>query len=298
LAWPASGQSIIEKGEATRLPRLDVYTPPVTLAAAADIYRRMTVPVGVAGGGTFPFVADTGANRSVVSEELAVKLGLARGSEEPLNGIAGVQMTPTAIADLAVGGRVELGVALSILPAAAIGGDGMLGLDRLEGRQLTLDFKGQALHIARAGRRLHDPAEIAVRARRRDGQLVLVDADIAGIPIIAFLDSGAQNTMGNRVLRSMAEARAPGARWVEAPIVSATGQSIPSEMAELPRLRIGGLRLPNWPVFFADLHMFRMWSLIDRPAIVVGVDILSRFQSVCLDFARDEVRFLPPQPSI
>jgi hypothetical protein len=34
-----------------------------------------------------------------------------------------------------------------------------------------------------------------------------------------------------------------------------------------------------------------MWNMIDKPAILLGVDILSRFQYVCLDFARDEVRF-------
>jgi len=37
-----------------------------------------------------------------------------------------------------------------------------------------------------------------------------------------------------------------------------------------------------------------MWNLTDKPAILIGVDLLSRFESVCLDFARNEVRFRPP----
>jgi hypothetical protein len=37
-----------------------------------------------------------------------------------------------------------------------------------------------------------------------------------------------------------------------------------------------------------------LWKLIDRPAILLGVDILSRFEYVCLDFARGEVRFRLP----
>ncbi len=40
-----------------------------------------------------------------------------------------------------------------------------------------------------------------------------------------------------------------------------------------------------------------MWRLTDRPAILLGVDVLSRFEWVCLDFARDEVRFRLPTRS-
>ncbi|MGI9169828.1 MAG: retroviral-like aspartic protease family protein, partial [Caulobacteraceae bacterium] len=67
--------------------------------------------------------------------------------------------------------------------------------------------------------------------------------------------------------------------------------------ADLPQLRVGGMRLPNWPVAFADLHTFQMWDLTRKPAILLGVDVLSRFQSVCLDFSRNEVRFRLPERS-
>ena len=67
-----------------------------------------------------------------------------------------------------------------------------------------------------------------------------------------------------------------------------------ADFADLPGLRIGGLSLPTWPVAFADLHTFRLWNLTDRPAILIGVDILSRFETVCLDFRHDEVRFRLP----
>jgi hypothetical protein len=241
-------------------------------------------------------VVDTGANQSVISAELAEKLNLARGPIEPLNGVAGVQQTPTTRADLTMGAAVQTGVVLSILSERAIGGDGLLGLDRLDGHELILDFQDQTLEIWPPRRLFRDPGDIAVKARRRDGQLTLVDADLAGIPLVAFLDSGAQNTIGNMALRQLALTRNPTTRWSATPIVSATGQSIDAEMADLPHLRVGGMRLPNWPVAFADLHTFRMWDLVERPAILLGVDVLSRFEQVCLDFNRNEVRFrLPPR---
>ena len=271
------------------------YDPPTSLSTVADIYRRMTVPIRINGAGPYPFVVDTGANQSVISIELARELGLPIGPSEPLNGVAGVQDALTTKADLEVGALRQAAVVLSMLPAAAVGGAGMLGLDRLEGQELTLNFRGQTLGISSPHRLYRDPLDIAVKARRRDGQLTLVDADLAGIPLVAFLDSGAQNTVGNMALRSLALTRNPKSLWSDTQIVSATGQSMAAEMADLPALRVGGMHLPNWPVAFADLHTFRLWNLTQKPAILLGVDVLSRFESVCLDFARNEVRFRLPQ---
>ncbi len=274
------------------------YEPPASLTTIADIYRRMTAPIRVNGSGPFAFVVDTGANQSVISAELAAQLGLPKGPTEPLNGVAGVADAETTTADLEIGPRRQSKVVLSVLPAAAVGAAGMLGLDRLEGQELTLDFRGQTLGISSPSRLYRHPDDVAVKAHRRDGQLTLVDADLAGIPLVAFLDSGAENTVGNMALRQLAQTRNPTCLWTNTPIVSATGQTIEAQIADLPSLRVGGLRLPNWPVAFADLHTFRMWDLTNRPAILLGVDIMSRFEWVCLDFARDEVRFrLPTRPS-
>jgi predicted aspartyl protease len=285
---------------ASRIPQsLDPsgYVPPSDLKTIADIYRRMTAPISVDGQGPFAFVVDTGANQSVISEELASELNLVRGPMEPLNGVAGVQLTPTTTARLSVGDRPDGEVLLSILPSAAIGGLGMLGLDRLADQRLTLDFRDQRLRIEASNRSWRDPDDVAMKAHRRDGQLTLVDADLDGVPVVAFLDSGAQNTIGNMVLRDLAITRSPTSLWSAVPILSATGQTISAEFADLPQLRVGGLHLPNWPVAFADLHTFQMWGLTRTPAILLGVDVLSRFEYVSLDFARAEVRFRLPQPA-
>ena len=298
LAAPRVAQAVVvDRVESmSRLRPLEdqPYDPPTSLSTVADIYRRMTVPIRINGAGPYPFIVDTGANQSVISTELALKLGLPTGPTEPLNGVAGVEDAFTTTADLEVGARRQNAVVLSMLPAASVGGAGMLGLDRLEGQELTLDFRGQTLGISAPGRLHRDPLDIAVKARRRDGQLTLVDADLAGIPLVAFLDSGAQNTVGNMALRSLAQTRNPRSLWSDTQIVSATGQTMSAEMADLPALRVGGMHLPNWPVAFADLHTFRMWNLTQKPAILLGVDVLSRFESVCLDFSRNEVRFRLP----
>ena len=270
------------------------YQPPSRVSAIMDIYKRMTMAVKVAGGGPYQFVADTGANQSVISAEIAASLGLLLGPSVPLNGVAGVQLTPTTEASVEIGPRPKRQATLSVLPQAAIGAPGMIGLDLLDGAQLTLDFSRQTLTIDDDAARSGMSDEIHLKAHRRDGQLILVDADLAGIRVTAFLDSGAQDTIGNMALRDLAVTRYPLIPFRPIPIVSVTGQSIDAQFADLPGLRIGGLSVPNWPVAFADLHTFRMWDLVSRPAVLIGVDILSRFETVCLDFRRDEVRLRLP----
>ncbi len=278
----------------TRIPSSeDVYEPPTNLGMVADLYRRMSAPLFIDGHGPFPFIVDTGANQSVISAELAARLSLPLGPEVPVNGVAGVQMAPTARATISIGPRRRRPVNLLVLPALAIGGAGLLGLDGLDGQSLALDFKRGVLRIERSQRGLADGREVTLKARRRDGQLTLVDAHIAGIPITAFVDSGAQSTIGNRALQQLASRRQAGV-WSTADIVSVTGQTIASDLADLPSLRFGGMSLPHWRVAFADLHTFQLWNLTERPAILVGIDVLSRFETVTLDFARDEVRFRLP----
>jgi predicted aspartyl protease len=301
LAAPAArAQMVTVGGEATRVPSqtptpgLQGYEPPATLRSVVDIYKRMTGPVRVEGTGPYPFVVDTGANQSVLSAEIAEQLGLKSGDPQPLNGVAGVQITPTVTAKLQFGGRSAHDVTLSVLPAASIGGPGMLGLDQLDGARLTLDFGREQVTIDEgpalpgAGDAFH------MAAQRREGQLTLVDANLAGIKVTAFLDSGAQDTIGNMALRELAITRYPLTPIQQVPIVSVTGQTIDAEFADLPALRIGGVTLPNWPVAFAELHIFKMWNLTGAPAILIGIDVLSRFETVCLDFRHDQVGFRLP----
>jgi hypothetical protein len=172
----------------------------------------------------------------------------------------------------------------------------MLGLDLLNGAQLTLDF-GRKLVTIGGSHGDMGPGEAVLSARRRDGQLTLISASLAGVPVTAFIDSGAQDTVGNLALRQMAVRRYPTTSFNQVPIVSVTGQTMQCEILDLPGLRIGSLSLPNWPVAFADLHVFSMWNLIDRPAILLGIDVMTRFETVCLDFSRSEVRFRLPQTS-
>ena len=237
-------------------------------------------------------MVDTGANQSVIASELADQLGLPIGPASPLNGVAGIENARTTTASLGIGRRTLPHQGFSLLPREGIGGDGLLGLDSIGRAALTLDFARRSLRIDSGHGNWRDPLALAVKATRRDGQLTLVKVSIGAIRLTAFIDSGAQSTIGNMALRRLAITRGSILAWGGTTIISSTGQTITAEIADLPDLRVGNLHLPVWPVAFADLHTFQMWNMVEAPALILGVDILSRFESVCIDFARDEVRFV------
>ena len=69
------------------------------------------------------------------------------------------------------------------------------------------------------------------------------------------------------------------------------GESFQGEMLYLPFVRLGGLHLGNVPVIYADVHVFDIWDLKTTPALVLGMDMLTQFETVSLDFGRSRVRF-------
>lgn len=300
----------------TPLPPAPADTAPssaadAVLQAGFDPVQRMTVPVMIEGKGPFTFVVDTGANHSVLSIETAQGLGLPSGGAAAIHGIAGVEPAETVyVRQLAIGSVVSKRIRMPLLARRNLGADGLLGVDVLTRRDVQLDFERNRFNIApsnssfrqttttggtgRLGTPVFNPNIVVVAARYRFGQLTIVDAEVGvGLAITAFLDSGAQSTVGNLALRNAAFLQEPGLalRTTRVQLVSATGQTVSGDLARLPGLRLGGLRIGNLSCVFADLHTFKIWDLVDRPAILIGMDVMRHFKTIELDFGRREVVF-------
>lgn len=63
----------------------------------AEARNRLTVPVGIGSSGPFPFVIDTGAERTVISRELAKRLGLSAGTPVGLASMVDQSMVSTVL---------------------------------------------------------------------------------------------------------------------------------------------------------------------------------------------------------
>lgn len=122
------------------------------LALSHDAASRLTVSVTIDGKGPFNFVIDTGSDRTVISRELASRLGLPKGPDVMLHGSAGVDQVETAvISRLSIGNRAVEAVDAPVLAAANLGADGMLGIDSLRDEHIVMDFKNNTLSATPSG---------------------------------------------------------------------------------------------------------------------------------------------------
>lgn len=270
----------------------------VDIDAGYDPDLRMTAPVLVEGRGPYPFVVDTGANRSVIAAEVALALGLPPAGQVQLHSISGVEIVPTVrVRSLDVGGLTARDLRMPVLPRAAMGADGLIGLDALKRRVVELDFNQRKLRVSKSARRTvlrTTTSRLAnVRARYRSGPLNLVDARAAGRPITAFVDSGAESTVVNTALR---DAMPTGALTypfglAPVPVYGVGGSAMQGQIAMLRSLSFEGVELKDMPVVVSDLHTFSLWDLQDRPAMLLGANTLRVFSTVTLDFGEGVVLF-------
>jgi predicted aspartyl protease len=266
-----------------------------TLGLTEDRTSRMTVPVRIDGQGPFDFIVDTGAERTVISSELARALELAPGRTATVHSMSEVSRIETVvIPDLRIGTRSVMGIHAPALAHAYLGASGMLGVDSLQTQRVVFDFGRREMTITPSRRREERWPEgtIVVTGRRLLGRLVLVDASFDGQRIWVVIDTGSQISVGNSALRSALQRR--GRLGLMAPVrmMSVTGGLIEAEYTIARRIRIGGADINNLPVAFHDVHPFRQLGLSDRPALLLGMDALQLFERVSVDFANRRVRVL------
>jgi predicted aspartyl protease len=269
---------------------------PTQIDTGRDRYEHMLAPVAINGQGPFNFLMDTGANVSCVSHELAERLALEPGPPARVHTVVGVRERPMVLIDqLRVGARDRRKVRAPAMPIRNAGVDGVLGVDWLKGQRLVLGFKARSLEITKSRTDTSREGRVVVPTRRRMGQLTIVDADLSGKRISAMIDSGSQVSICNSRLREMVMAAERKKGPVEPPrrvrLESLAGEPFTGEMLYLPFMRLGGLHLGNVPVVYAEMHVFELWDLKDTPAVMLGMDLLTQFTTVAMDFGRSQVRF-------
>lgn len=271
--------------------------PAVFLDTALDEIDRMTVEVFIDGQGPFNFVVDTGADRSALSIPLAARLGLERGPDVMLHGVGGSALTPTAKVPLMVAGDAQIKNAeLPVLSPERLGVDGLLGVDMLDRRNVIMDFRRKRLEVRRSSpltSAFPGVREVSVMADARFGRLAIANARVSGVRCVAFIDSGSGASMGNMAL---AEAIKLRVRRHPEPalairLIGAAGEATVGELRVVRSIELGALRMTNLPLVMADLHIFDVWNLNSRPAVLLGVDVLKMFARVELDFGSDRVKF-------
>ncbi len=272
-----------------------------TLGYTSDQTLRMTVSVDIDGSGPFPFIVDTGAERTVVSRELAEALGLESRGDVTLATVANVRRVPSVQIDsMRVGRRTLNDIHAPALERANMGALGMLGVDSLRSQRVVFDFERQELTLTQSHLDDRDwPSDtIVITGRTKLGRLILTDAQVDGQRVRVIIDTGSQQTVGNMALRRRLAARDPLGRIGVMDLIGVTGDRVQAEYALAKRLRLGGVHINDMAIAFADFHLFRYLGLEDRPAILLGMDALRMFERVSIDFANRRVRLLPAQSQV
>ncbi|HYE27904.1 MAG TPA: retropepsin-like aspartic protease [Allosphingosinicella sp.] len=265
-----------------------------------DRHERMTVPVSIGGRGPYAFIVDTGAERTAIAEELARDLRLGLGRRARLHSMTEVSHIQTVvIPTLEVGGRKLLGINAPAFERRNIGAEGILGVDSLQTQRVSFDFSRRQMTVTNSRKREETWPEdtIVVTAKNRLGHLVLVDAAVDGQKVWVILDTGAQTTVANSVLRRKLERRGRLSQTWPIELQSVTGGRMAAEQTMVKRIRLGGVDINNMPVAFADVHPFRQLGLTKRPAVLLGMDALRLFERVSVDFPNRRVRLLAPATS-
>ncbi len=277
-------------------PEADPNPDAETLGYGQDENQRMVLSVSVSGSGPFQFVIDTGAERTSISRELADSLRLAPGGNARVHSMTDVSAVETfLIPTLQFGDREISRIRAPAFSRSNIGADGVLGADALQQQRVLFDFRRQEISISPSAQPSVErwPADtIVVTARRRHGRLVLVDAMVEGHRVWVIVDTGSQVTVANSRLQRLLLGRTSADQGEQVVLHDITGGTMTARYTRAREVQIGEARIRELPIAFADAEPFRQLNLMDRPAILLGMDTLALFERVSVDFGNRRVRLL------
>jgi predicted aspartyl protease len=261
---------------------------------------RMTVPVKLSGNGPYRFLVDTGADRTAVSRQIVAALKLPSAGGAELHSVAGATSVRTAkVSELEFTRPPEQSIEAAVLDSANMGADGIVGVDVLRSRRVQFDFQTQIMSIVPSNTPdfTSEPGTIVVRARRKNGRLIVTDAEANGERLTVVLDTGSQVSIGNQALRR----RLLGNDLVDVnksvELESVTGAKILGDYMFVRELTVGGIGLTNLAVVFTDAHTFKQLGLDNTPALLLGMNAIRAFRKVSIDFANRKFRVVLPQHS-
>ena len=261
-----------------------------------DRTGRILAPVMINGQGPFRLIVDTGASHSTLSMELAQSLGLVPSDDYALmlNGVTGTARVPGVLIDRLQAGdlyvkRTRMPVLQSTLMSGA---DGVLGLAGLDASHVLVDFRNDRVVIGRKGQEseLHRAA-IIPGSRMRDG-LLAIDARILRVRAIAIIDTGAERSLGNLALRDAVRKQlAEDATLTSAEVTGVTMDVVAGEAGVALRITLGeGIKIDDIPVTYGNFHIFKVWNLEKRPALLIGMDVLGLVDAFEINFPKAEMR--------
>lgn len=263
----------------------------VTFRLAGRKQPLILLPVFIDGRGPYSFVLDTGAEATLVSNELADSLPLPRGEEDDGRGAAGkMTLVKSQLPSLTVGQETLESVPVFVTDLSFIGQakgaqvDGALGHSLLRHFAITLDYAANTLTLTRpvgGAERALDEREIAFRPAHAEHPLVVVPVFVNGKgPYDFALDTGASSTM-----ISLELAPEFGLATEDIRQVTGGGGSVNAARVQLSSLAVGAARQENLTAAASDFFTQLNAALGSMLQGIVGYNFLRHYR-VTLDYPR------------
>jgi predicted aspartyl protease len=243
--------------------------------------NRPAVSVFVNGRGPFVFLIDTAASHTVITPVLRDQLALTPSPGPAVTVVTAAGTTRSrfysvgTIETAGVGVREVQAIVVDAPPGLSIAGT--LGANFLSKFVMDLNVPARTISFNRNRGAVDTSGLRQLKGRLIDHILVVVPAFIDGIATEALMDTGGQYTVGNPQLRYRASRRRGGLNVVATDhrIVDAVRQREFAEAYYFDQVTVGPASWRDVRVLIADMRVFRHIGLNDKPAVFVGMDLIS-----------------------
>lgn len=261
-----------------------------------NLFTRMAIAVRLDQRTTSRFVIDTGAQATSISDRLAEAQGYASGPPLFIHTATSSERVPSAyIPRLRVADVLYENVLAPVFPEASLGAEGLLGINHLRHFRLTMDMRHRRAtlgNVSTSGPTIEMPSHV-IRARqatrltpvptRSENGLLFMIISVNAVTTTAFLDTGAQYSVGNLALLN-ALGRSAEAATTPVQLHAVSGPPATVHIGPSVRLSLGSRNLNGVPLLYGDLHIMDYLHLHQRPALMVGADIMGLFSQIRIDY--------------
>jgi hypothetical protein len=261
----------------------------------SDEFGRLVVPVELNGQGPFFFLLDTGATRSALTPAALDRLSVSVDERHDVvvRGVSGRSRVHTAVVDSFRIGDMEFREQrLPVIRSQVLEGlDGILSMDRLRDLHLTADFASAEVRIMNVGTGEAPPNALPVKFSSLSKELIVVEARIGEHKVPAIIDTGGAHTLGNVALLNELIADAGGVLdgVIPSRVTDATDTVLDTWDSRVETLNVGSVAIDDLRVSFGHFPVFELWNLDERPALLIGMDALSRTKSLSVDYRKREM---------
>jgi predicted aspartyl protease len=273
---------------------LDPNAASVAGTTTRDTTGRAVALININGQGPFRFIIDTGANRSVLSQALATRLGLAPSGEGVVHSIDDAQPATLVNVDSLSFGTLRLsGGDTPVLDGPMLDGEhGLLGVDGMAGRLLHIDFTKHCVEIYESAAQMPTQGWQSAPAQMRFGSMLMVPGEIMGVRVNVLIDTGSDISLANQSFRDAL--RGVSAHTIEYHNGHAFTFGRPIVLEQrvwVPTLRLGRTVVDGVNAYIGDFHIFDFWGLQGEPTMLIGMDVLARSREMAIDYEHGVVYF-------